>query len=927
MKNYLIVLTLFIFSLNALSQIVVDSPEYNARKASNALYGQEISPNPQISTTIDPKDFIKGNTGVEKTNDCNCYVEPDGSYSLAMTPNDDGSSSIINIPFNFCFYGQNYNQLYINNNGNVTFENDLFTFTPNAFPSNGDKIIAPFWGDVDTRGVGQVLYKITPTAIYVNWVQVGYYNSETDLQNTFQLILTDGTDPAIADGNIAFCYKDMQWTTGAASDGVGGFGGSPATAGANKGDDISYFMVAQFDHPGNDFDGALGNADGISWLDNKSFYFNICNSTNIPPIAEGVSSCDTFRLCALSDTANIQIKFLSPELDQTTTLTYTTSNGLVVTEIENIPGNTASIILQAIALPGNEGYHTVTVTATDDFVPAGVTNITFTIFVDPLNGGDLDPEITPLQGCTFAELSVLNGPYDSYLWDDLTVLPNDTVNTTMTYGVTVSRNGCFKRVEALIDIENPFVGLEGFFFHCPGGSTTTLAIPDSTLFSAVDWNLGIPARDTMFINSLTAGTYTVSVTNLAGNCSKDTTFTITTQPNLVLENDFVLCEDSYTFTNNIPSSGSGIWTFTSTGGNPTFSANDVINPTINFPSAGVYTLTYTDENCPSVSESIVITKGVTPQFGFTNDFFHCPNQLESMFLRDSLLLTDVVWDPSLPALNDDFSVALNAGTYDATITNAAGCFKDTTFTIISQPAIVLDNYADLCGLSLNMTTNTSVPFGSWSMISGPSTPVFGSTTSINTTINVTQYGNYVFKYSENNCQDADTLTISFLNSPTVSISDAQLCEGAPYTIIANTNDTPSNLVWSNNETGNSITVTQKGTYTVTSTNICGTASSTAVIDIRVCDIDFPNVFTPSTDNVNNLFKVLVPTDGFKSFECQIFNRWGNLVYEYSDIFSGWDGKTTNGKECSPGTYFYKATGITYNGEELNYNGVIQLVRE
>ena len=52
--------------------------------------------------------------------------------------------------------------------------------------------------------------------------------------NTFQLIISDGTDTIIpANNNIAFCYGDMQWTTGAASSGIGGFGGTAATVGAN----------------------------------------------------------------------------------------------------------------------------------------------------------------------------------------------------------------------------------------------------------------------------------------------------------------------------------------------------------------------------------------------------------------------------------------------------------------------------------------------------------------------------------------------------------------------------------------------------------------------------------------------------------------------------------------------------------------------
>jgi hypothetical protein len=41
-------------------------------------------------------------------NNCNCWIQPDSSYTLAMTPNDDGSSGLITIPFQFDLYSDLY---------------------------------------------------------------------------------------------------------------------------------------------------------------------------------------------------------------------------------------------------------------------------------------------------------------------------------------------------------------------------------------------------------------------------------------------------------------------------------------------------------------------------------------------------------------------------------------------------------------------------------------------------------------------------------------------------------------------------------------------------------------------------------------------------------------------------------------------------
>src|SRR5690606_31117979 len=103
-----------------------------------------------------------------------------------------------------------------------------------AFPMSGPTLVAPFWADVDLRGGGVnnniVQFKVTPTALYVNWTRVGYYSMQTDKLNTFQAVITDGADPVVPNGaNVSFCYETMQWTTGSASGGTNGFGGTPAT--------------------------------------------------------------------------------------------------------------------------------------------------------------------------------------------------------------------------------------------------------------------------------------------------------------------------------------------------------------------------------------------------------------------------------------------------------------------------------------------------------------------------------------------------------------------------------------------------------------------------------------------------------------------------------------------------------------------------
>ena len=92
----------------------------------------------------------------------------------------------VEIPFDFCFYGTTYNSFFINNNGNITFDQDFVTFTAAAFPAAGiPPMIAPFWGDVDTgedfTPLGQVRYDVYPEYAVVSWDTVGVFNQNGSL--------------------------------------------------------------------------------------------------------------------------------------------------------------------------------------------------------------------------------------------------------------------------------------------------------------------------------------------------------------------------------------------------------------------------------------------------------------------------------------------------------------------------------------------------------------------------------------------------------------------------------------------------------------------------------------------------------------------------------------------------------------------------
>ena len=165
-----------------------------------------------------------------------------GFLQNSIPRNDDGSTSnSIPIGFEVDFFGLKFTSAYVNNNGNITFGGPLATFTPQGLSASPLRIIAPFWADVDTRASRSELVTYGQDTVNgrrafgANYVNVGYFGSHDDKLNSFQLILIDRSDLGPGNFDIEFNYDRIDWETGDASGGSGGFGGTPASAGYSNG--------------------------------------------------------------------------------------------------------------------------------------------------------------------------------------------------------------------------------------------------------------------------------------------------------------------------------------------------------------------------------------------------------------------------------------------------------------------------------------------------------------------------------------------------------------------------------------------------------------------------------------------------------------------------------------------------------------------
>ena len=203
-----------------------------------------------------------------------------GFNANTLPRNDDGSTGVVAIGFGINFYGVSTGNLFVNNNGNVTFDSALSTFTPFPLLTTSRQMLAPFFADVDTRSAGDpVTYGVGTvggrSAFGVNWVNVDYFGSSATHtnRNSFQLVMIDRSDVGAGNFDFWFNYDGIQWEAGQASGSTAqGCGGSAARVGWSNG------STASFELPGSAVNGAFIDSGTCGGAGANALILNSLNS-------------------------------------------------------------------------------------------------------------------------------------------------------------------------------------------------------------------------------------------------------------------------------------------------------------------------------------------------------------------------------------------------------------------------------------------------------------------------------------------------------------------------------------------------------------------------------------------------------------------------------------------------------------------------
>lgn len=288
----------------------------------------------------------------------------------------------------------------------------------------------------------------------------------------------------------------------------------------------------------------------------------------------------------------------------------------------------------------------------------------------------------------------------------------------------------------------------------------------------------------------------------------------------------------------------------------------------------------------------------------------------------------------------DTITTLMAGAHTVTLVDSVGCTAQNNFSLVAPPLIVI---GQLTGDPSQCRGDDIYP-GSGTVSStasgGTGTLTYLWTNGTDTSITNT-WGNrvpgwyYLTVTDVNGCSVNDSVYVDSLN-PIADFTANPDFGYAPLTVTITDNSAyrKTNSWIFNDSIQNSVVVPFDSLQTPYDSifveeavhSICLIVSNDYECYDTLCQqiqanptpvLDIPNVVTPNGDGMNDVWNPF-QNNGLASVNCIIMNRWGNKVFEITDLNTGFEGKDLNGKVLSDGVYsiIYEAVGL----DQVEYKG-------
>ncbi|MCX7744779.1 MAG: PKD domain-containing protein [Flavobacteriales bacterium] len=630
----------------------------------------------------------------------------------------------------------------------------------------------------------------------------------------------------------------------------------------------------------------------------------------------------------------------TPSITGSTSLCQGQSTTLTASGGNTYSWNTGSTSATITINPPTTTNYTVTVTGT-----GGCTaTLSQTVLVNPIPSPVISGTTSICNGQS-TTLTASGG--SSYAWNTgattaaITVSP--TSNTTYTVTVT-GAGGCSATLSQTVTVNSvPTPVISGTTNICNGQSTTITASGGSSYA----WNTGATTAS-ITVSPASNTTYTVTVTGVGG-CSSinSVNVTVNPSPNFSIQNNsgttIISCN---TASINVTALGAFNYIWSNGLGN---------NPNVSITNPGTYTVTATDANGCSSTQTITITEDTsTPLVNVINNTgtytLDCSNTSVSITAFGGI---NYLWNGgSNPnSATNQFS---NAGTYEVVVTGSNGCTSTASITItedFTPPIVSIINNTGSNELScvISSISLTATGGGSYLWSNGLGT---------NSSVIITNPGIYTVTVTgTNGCTSSASETIlQNLNLPQVAFS-ASTQVGCPITCIDFTDQSTSagssivswkwsynGIEFSTNQNPN-FCFTEVGNHTIslTVTNSAGCSSTQSlpnyisILPPPIASFQLSNTLVPISNPTPNIINLSSGANTYNwNFGDGTFSSLQNPIHTYADTGNycitlsvssalGCSDETSGCLYVYPNFQFFIPNSFTPNGDKINdifiYSGV------
>ena len=617
------------------------------------------------------------------------------------------------------------------------------------------------------------------------------------------------------------------------------------------------------------------------------------------------------------------------------------------TSMPEDPSLTEPTISNPTVAPGVTTVYTLVET----YLDTGCQNensVTITVVGEAPDPGE-DQTICQGESVTLGPLTI--NPGSTYYWissnpeevfDDQVPNPSVTPQITTTYTIFEEVGECTFSASVTITVnpapeadagtdkvicfgESVMIGPDEFEPN-PASTFFWTSIPE-------DPSLTEPYISNPIVSPQVTTVYTLTETFLETGCSNQNSITVTVNelPELIIAEDSEICEgesieigdpdapDGYTYS----------WTSDPEGFESTES-----NPAVSPEVTTIYFVTITNTFGCQASGQVTITVNPVPIAQVSDDIVFCDEaEIEPVYIGgEAVEGFTYSWTSDPEGFNSSDSnplivfTGITPITYFLTVTNQFGCTSNYSVTISLSDLTLTSENPEICddeeslflGGFINVTGGRQPYQYQWFDEQSnllDETPDFVASPPF--------LENYIVVITDaDGCMRMETIQVILKPSPQVTLQmdplpSAYFGQTITFTALPGNYDhyeffvdgvsvqSGTSNIFQSSELKNGQVV-----YVIATLDGCTGESEPFTVIVR----GLPNAFTPDNDGINDFFG--------KDHDLTIFNRWGQAVYKGTE---GWDG-THNGRNVSPGTYYYILEIVDHNNQKTVLKGSVTVIR-